>query len=202
MKRRGYEFLLIVAVCGCEVGVKDERSEASAASTLEALDARTPVPLLPMMANHRKENMRDHLVAVQEVVMALASDDFAAAERAAQRIGYSEQTGHMCNHMGKGAPGFTEQALRFHHAADRIGAAAREGDRTEVLKELGTTLQACTACHASWKQQVVDEASWQRIVASPRTKNSSAQARLAGALISKSRICPMSPRPEASKSDA
>ncbi len=36
--------------------------------------------------------------------------------------------GAMCTHMGAGAPGFTEQALHFHHTADKIGDAARKHD--------------------------------------------------------------------------
>jgi hypothetical protein len=140
---------------------------ASAADALDGLDTRAPVPLLPMMANHQKQNMRDHLVAVQEIVAALATDDFVAVERAAGRIGFSDQMGQMCSHMGAGAPGFTEQALNFHHTADRIGAAARDRDRDRVLAALGNTLQTCTACHATWKQQVVDEAAWSRHAASP-----------------------------------
>jgi hypothetical protein len=125
-----------------------------------------PVPLLPMMANHQKQNMRDHLVAVQEIVAAIATDDFAGVERAAGRIGFSEQMGQMCTHMGAGASGFTEQALNFHHTADRIGAAARDRDRARVLAELGATLQTCTSCHAAWKQQVVDEPTWMRLTLS------------------------------------
>jgi len=30
-----------------------------------------------------------------------------------------------------------------------------------VLRELSATLETCTSCHATWKQQVVDEATWQ-----------------------------------------
>lgn len=130
------------------------------------MDTRAPVPLLPMMANHQKQNMRDHLVAVQEIVAALATDDFAGVERAAGRIGFSEQMGQMCTHMGAGAPGFTEQALNFHHTADRISAAARDRDRARVMTELGATLQTCTSCHAAWKQQVVDEPTWTRLTPS------------------------------------
>lgn len=137
----------------------------SAADALDRLDTRTPVPLLPMMAKHQKENMRDHLVAVQEVVAALATDDFAGVERAAGRLGFSEPMGQMCTHMGAGAPGFTEQALHFHRTADRISAAARERDRARVLTELTATLQLCTSCHAAWKQQVVDEPTWTRLTA-------------------------------------
>lgn len=138
----------------------------SAADALDRMDTRAPVPLLPMMANHQKQNMRDHLVAVQEIVAALATDDFAAVERAAGRIGFSEQMGQMCTHMGAGAPGFTEQALNFHHTADRISAAARDRDRARVMTELGATLQTCTSCHAAWKQQVVDEPTWTRLTSS------------------------------------
>jgi cytochrome c556 len=119
-----------------------------------------------MMANHQKQNMRDHLMAVQEIVAALATDDFAAVERAAGRIGFSKQMGQMCTHMGAGAPGFTEQALNFHHTADRISAAARDRDRARVMTELGATLQTCTSCHAAWKQQVVDEPTWTRLTSS------------------------------------
>lgn len=137
-----------------------------ASAVLEQMDARKPVPLLPMMANHQKQNMRDHLLAVQEIVAALATEDFAAIEKAAGRIGFSEQMGQMCTHMGAGAPGFTEQALAFHHTADGIAVAARAKDKAKVLSELTATLQTCTACHATWKQQVVDEQAWQKVTAS------------------------------------
>ena len=95
-------------------------------------------------------------------------DDFAAIERAAGRIGFSEETGQMCTHMGAAAPGFTEQALAFHHTADGIAIASRERDRGRVLGQLGATLEACTSCHSTWKQQVVDEASWQRLTSTAR----------------------------------
>lgn len=141
-------------------------SGPSAAETLDGMDTRTPVPLLPMMANHQKQNMRDHLVAVQEIVAALSTDDFPAIEKASGRIGFSEPMGQMCTHMGAGAPGFTEQALSFHHAADRIATAAHARDRGRVMTELGATLQACTSCHATWKQQVVDEPTFQTLTSS------------------------------------
>jgi hypothetical protein len=147
----------------------------SAAETLELMDVRTPLPMVPMMANHQKENMRDHLLAVQEIVLALASDDFAAIERAAERIGFSQETGQMCTHMGAAATGFTEQALAFHHTADRIVIAARERDRARVLGQLGATLEACTSCHSSWKQQVVDETTWKRLTSTAPTAHEAAR---------------------------
>lgn len=128
-----------------------------AVEMLDRLDTRAPLPLLPMMANHQKQNMREHLAAVQAIVAASAERDFVSIERASSRIGYSEQMGQMCTHMGAGAPGFTEQALAFHHAADTIGEAARRHDLPAVLTALGTTLSACTGCHSTFKQHVVTE---------------------------------------------
>jgi hypothetical protein len=141
-------------------------SAPSAAEQLDRIDGRSPVPLLPAMASHQKQSMRDHLAAVQEMVAALSIADFSAVETAAARIGFSATMGQMCTHMGAGAPGFSDQAIEFHHTADRIGAAAREQDSSRVLMALGATLQACTSCHAVWKQQVVDEPTWQRLTAS------------------------------------
>jgi phage-related minor tail protein len=117
----------------------------------------------PTMAKRQKENMRDHLLVVQEIIGALVSDDFATIERAAQRIGFSEDTRQMCTRMGAAATGFTEQALAFHHRVDRVADAARERDHAGVLEQLGATLEICTACHATWKQQLVDEATWERL---------------------------------------
>jgi hypothetical protein len=131
------------------------------------LDTRTAVPLLAMMANHQKQNMRDHLLAVQEIVLGVARGDFEEIERAAGRIGYSEEMGRMCTHMGAGAPGFTEAALAFHHTADSIASAAHEHDIAQVMRALGSTLQTCTGCHASFRQQVVDEATWNRVTSVP-----------------------------------
>lgn len=134
---------------------------------LDAMDTRTPVPLVPMMANHQKQNMRDHLVAVQEIVAAIGAKDFVAIDKAAGRIGYSEQMGQMCTHMGAGAVGFSEAALNFHRTADTIGMAAKKHDLEGVVAGLSKTLATCTSCHATFKQQVVDDAMWGQLTKQP-----------------------------------
>jgi hypothetical protein len=130
---------------------------------------RRPLPLLPMMAEHQKQMMRDHLGAVQEVVTALSLDDFDGVETAAARLGYSDEVGKVCNHLGAASPAFTGQALAFHHLADGIASAAREHSRDRVLVELSTTLHACRACHAQWKQEIVDQSTWDRLTAASPT---------------------------------
>jgi hypothetical protein len=133
---------------------------SGALAMLDRMDKRTPVPLMPMMAHHQKQNMRDHLAAVQQIVMGVATKDFATVEKAAGRIGYSETMGQMCSHMGAGAPGFTDKALEFHRGADEIGVAAKKRDAEGVLTSLARTLSRCTGCHEEYKQHVVDEDDW------------------------------------------
>ena len=132
---------------------------------LERLDTRVPVPLLPHMAQHQKESMREHLVAVQEIALGTARSDFAAVEDASRKLGLSPGMEQMCQHMGTGAPGFAEQALAFHRSADEIGAAAHRRDSGAVLRTLGATLHLCTGCHATFRQKVVDETTWANLAA-------------------------------------
>ncbi|HYQ45098.1 MAG TPA: cytochrome c [Polyangiaceae bacterium] len=159
--------LLVLLVSACQssfdapAAKAKETASASAArpsapAELDQLDARKPVPLLPMMANHQKQNMRDHLAVVQEVVAALGTRDFDKVTQSARRMGYSGAMEQMCKHMGSGAPGFTEQALTFHHSADRIADAAEKNDSDGVITALAETLATCTSCHATYKQKLVE----------------------------------------------
>jgi cytochrome c556 len=137
------------------------------------MDRRMPLPLLAMMAEHQKQNMREHLMAVQGIVAALGRDDMDGVAKAAGRIGYSESMRQMCEHMGAAAPGFTERALDFHRTADTIGEAARREDRPAVLTALDRTLQACVGCHAAYRQEVVDDGTWRRLTAAAAPSASS-----------------------------
>jgi len=149
--------ILLILLAG---GVQTRAEEHSGAA-----DTRKPLPLPAMMAEHQKENMREHLAAVQAIIAALGRNDMDGVAKASARIGYSEAMGQMCEHMGAAAPGFTTMALNFHHTADTIGEAARRGDRAGVLTALDRTLQTCVGCHATYRQEVVDEATWKRLTA-------------------------------------
>lgn len=124
---------------------------------------RAPLPLLDYMAEHQLQNMRDHLAAVQEILASLAANDFEGIERAATRIGTSEKMKMMCDHMGAAAPGFTDMALNFHRTADTIVEAAKKQDKQQVIASLSATVNTCVACHSSYKQQIVDEATWKEL---------------------------------------
>jgi hypothetical protein len=129
-------------------------------AALDALDPRTPVPLLPMMAWHQKQNMQEHLLAIQRITDGLAREDWQEIADGAALIATSPQMQQMCQHMGAGAEGFTELALDFHRRADAIGEAAEAHDAPAVLRATANTLQACTGCHAAFRQEVLDEPTW------------------------------------------
>jgi hypothetical protein len=152
-----------------------ERSASQPMGELAALDHRTPVPLQPMMAWHQKQNMMEHLVAIQRITAGLAHEDWQEVANAAALIESSPQMQQMCQHMGAGAPGFTERALDFHRRADAIGAAARAHDGATVLQATSNTLQSCTGCHAAFRQEVVSAAQWQQ-----RTGQTHAPVRMHG----------------------
>lgn len=155
---------LVFLLMGCR-SVPQETMPASCPMQAgkSAKDQRLPVPLPPHMAAHQLTQMRDHLAAIQEVMTAATKGDFTAVERSASRIGSSDQMSRMCGHMGAGAPGFTEMALGFHRTADSITQAARERDTPAVYRAVAATLQTCVACHSAYRQQIVDEAAWNRI---------------------------------------
>ncbi len=138
-----------------------QAASASPVDALNALDPRTPVPLQPMMAWHQKQNMQEHLVAIQGIAEALAREDWEAVAAAAAKIGLSPDMQMQCEHMGAGADGFTEAALDFHRRADGIAKAAERRDAAAVLSATAHTLEACTTCHATYRQDVVDAATWE-----------------------------------------
>jgi cytochrome c556 len=153
--------LLLVA----SLGAHTHADEDSGTVPQSANDRRNPLPLLATMAEHQKQNMREHLAAVQAIIAAVSRDDMDGVAKASARIGYSAAMGQMCEHMGAATPGFAPMALNFHHTADGIGEAARRGDRAGVLTALDQTLQTCVACHAAYRQEVVDEPTWKRLTA-------------------------------------
>jgi cytochrome c556 len=163
MNRIGYltlAFATALVACRGSSAAHDEHAAASP-------DTRAPLPLTATMANHQKQEMRDHLRVVQEVTTALAKDDFDAVAKSAARIGWSEQQAQMCKHMGAGAVGFAEVGEHFHKTADTIAEAAKRRDHAGVVAAVGATLQTCVGCHEAFRQDIVDEPTFTKMTGSP-----------------------------------
>ncbi len=83
--------LVLLAGLALTIPVAAEEGPAPPSTSAASLDARAPIPLTPMMGEHQKRSMREHLAVVQEIVAALAADDLHAVAKAARRIGYSDR---------------------------------------------------------------------------------------------------------------
>jgi cytochrome c556 len=158
MKKLVFSILLVI-VTPCFAA--ESKTPSDPMTELNQMDKRTPVPLIPHMANHQKQNMREHLESVQEIIAGLMKTDYKAVETAASKMGLTPEMQQMCQRMGAGAAGFSEKAIQFHKSADQIAAFARKKDQKGVLNSLNRTLTQCTSCHATYRQQVVDEATYE-----------------------------------------
>lgn len=126
-------------------------------------DSRTSIPMTVQMSQHQLSNMRDHLEAVQEAVSAMATKNFELMKKASKRLASSPEMTQMCEHMGKGTPGYTEMGLALHKSGDELVHAADKKDYDLFVKKLGATLQTCTACHSAFKQEVVPDSVFQKL---------------------------------------
>lgn len=164
-RRLVLSMIWIAAACALSISsIRMVSAEQAELSMPEALDPRKPVYLTEKMAARQKQNMRGHLIAFQQIIVALQTGDFGRINESARELGFSPQKGQMCEMMGAATPGFTKMALKFHHTADQIGAAASKRDKQAVLKALGKTLAICTGCHATYVQNVVSDEAWEQMV--------------------------------------
>ena len=123
------------------------------------LDARERVAFPPELVEHTLANMRDHLLALQQINDALAAGETEQAGRIAeQRLGMSSLGLHGAAEVEKFMPpGMQEAGTAMHKAASRFAIAAQDagvtGELKPALKALGETMAACVGCHASYRLQ-------------------------------------------------
>ena len=67
---------LLLLVVSCSQTRAEEHPDMM---SQRASDTRKPLPLPAMMAEHQKQNMREHLAAVQAIIAAIGRDDMDAA---------------------------------------------------------------------------------------------------------------------------
>lgn len=119
-------------------------------------DGRTLVKFPAELEAHTLANMRDHLLALQQIQEALASGRFdQAAEVAEQRLGMSSLRAHGAHEVARHMPeGMQEAGTAMHRSASRFALAARDAAATDDLKPalaaLARLTAACVACHAGY----------------------------------------------------
>ena len=116
-------------------------------------DARQLVEFPEMMRTHMLGNMRDHLVAINEILTYLAEDELEKASDVAEfRLGFSSLESHGASHIAKFMPdGMAAAGTAMHRAASQFARIAQEGEVLPAYKKLKDITAACTACHAGYR---------------------------------------------------
>ena len=116
-------------------------------------DKRILVKMPKMMQQHQLANMRDHLMAINEILLHLGKDELdKAAEIAEARLGMSSLSKHGAHHMAKVMPKEMRAiGTSMHKAASRFALKAQEGDALPAYKALQEITSACVACHAGYR---------------------------------------------------
>ena len=116
-------------------------------------DSRQLVELPEMMQQHMMSNMRDHLVAINDILINMAKDQLdQAAEVAESRLGMSSLDSHGASHMAKFMPeGMRQAGTGMHRAASRFALKAQEGEALSAYNALAEVTSACVACHSGYR---------------------------------------------------
>lgn len=139
-------------------------------------DGRQRVNFPPPMREHTLANMRDHLLALSEILGAMSAGKYAqAGSIASARLGMESPSADGCASESSSAaqmskPASMEQqmnefmpegmrriGLEMHKSASvfatEANKAAKTGNAKPALAALTRMTQQCTSCHAAYKVQ-------------------------------------------------
>jgi hypothetical protein len=134
-----------------------EHQHSMPAAAAAQTDARQLVQFPEPMRLHTITSMRDHLLALQQIDVALSQGEFdKAAAIAEQRLGMSSLELHGAAHIAPFMPQAMQDAgTQMHRAASRFAIDAQtasvSNDLRPALASLGTVIQQCVACHAAFR---------------------------------------------------
>jgi hypothetical protein len=138
------------------LAVAQEHQHAATPVTTQG-DARQLVNFPEAMRVHTIANMRDHLLALQEIDVALSKNDFDQAAKVAEgRLGMSSLELHGAAHIAPDMPqGMQDVGTQMHRAASRFAVEAQNAsvsnDVRPALAALGIVMQQCVACHSAYR---------------------------------------------------
>lgn len=129
----------------------------SGSTPASAQDARQLVKLPAPAEETLRQEMRDNLVALNEIVsLTVAGKVKEAGEAAEKKLGTSVMGQHRTKplearpgpHM---TPAMHDIAKQQHQAASAFAAIAATGDREKALTALPTLSSACLGCHLAFR---------------------------------------------------
>lgn len=120
-------------------------------------DTRQAVRFPAAMREHTLANMRDHLLALQEIQAALARQEYdQASDVAERRLGMSSLALHGAHDVAKYMPkGMQAAGTAMHRSASRLAVVAKDagatGDLKPVFEAMANVTAQCVACHAGYR---------------------------------------------------
>ena len=116
-------------------------------------EERIFVELPELMQQHMLSNMRDHLAAVNDILVYLAQGETEkAAETAEYKLGMSSLESHGASHMAKFMPeGMRQIGTAMHKAASRFALKVQEEEVLPTYEALSKITTACVACHSGYR---------------------------------------------------
>ncbi len=137
-------------------------SSIAATRSMASEDSRQMVKLPKMMQQHMLANMRDHLVALNEIFGELANGNAdKAGEIAEKRLGMSSMSLHGAAHLGKFMPAEMRAiGTNMHRTASQFVIIAKDAEldtsktsQRKVFKALQDITANCNACHQGYRIQ-------------------------------------------------
>ena len=120
-------------------------------------DARQLATLPPPAQEALREEMRDNLVALNEVLTLMAQGKIKEAGEAAEaKLGVSAMGKHRSKPMDARPgphmpPAMHGVGMDGHRAVSEFAAVAKTGDRDKALALLPNLTSGCVACHFSYR---------------------------------------------------
>lgn len=119
---------------------------------VQAQDDREAISMSVEQRDFVLAEMRDFLVAVQDIVLATSENDMATVAEVSRSMGLGMGQGAgQAMGMNQVLPMEFRQMARGTHMAFSELAQAADFGAEGVLADLGTLMSNCTGCHASYK---------------------------------------------------
>lgn len=139
------------------VGTAQQHTHHHDQGATPAGDTRQFVHFPDELREHTLANMRDHLLALQEIQEALAQKrEDKAARIAEERLGMSSFTLHGAHEIAKYMPqGMQDAGSEMHRAASRFAIEAQNAgvtsDLRPALDAVSKVTSQCVGCHAGYR---------------------------------------------------
>ncbi|MEN8170355.1 MAG: hypothetical protein ABFS08_09055 [Pseudomonadota bacterium] len=121
-------------------------------TSAESSDGREAILVPEKVRIQILADMRVNLETIQQVINALAREDFEAIEKAASKLGSMDHTEEMMQRRQLMPEGYRALGPRMHMGFQAIARDARDfGEVSHTLEQLSSVMSTCMACHQSYR---------------------------------------------------